>query len=613
LSETYAIAGAPLEGTSGKGSRFGFAHVALLTAVGLAVVSAVDGLSRATLDPPTAVYWLGVALIVAPAVVRMLAYDVRTGERVGLILMFGLALFAVKLMRDPFAFTLADEFPHVYNAQQVLIHHHLYTANSFLPVTADFPGLAGATSAIAQLSGMSPFGSGMLLLAAARTTFMLGLFVLLTAVGGDRRAAGLGTLVYAADSNFMLWQAQYAYESLALPLFVVLLACVVERSDRSKEQRWPWGIALVLLIAAIVPTHHLTSYAVIVTLLILSIRKLPRLPLTNDSSAFPFAILALVLALFWLVVVASVTVGYISPVVWQAIKSVYQTITREAPPHALFGKATNQAVPGNTLYEQALGGLSVLLSVLAVWFSLKPAWLQNRRPDAAKMMLVAAAALYIPVMGMRFAGGAWETSVRLVDFLSIGVAFVVGWFPLERLTAGWLRPAFARLAAAVAVAIMVVGGAINGWSPASRISRATQILADGRRLESPSFAVGAWMRHEPPGKVVGPEADAEPILVFGHHPVASGAKLAADEVLQMASLPSWALPFWRSADVHYIVVDRRADSTSETDGFYFGTTAKGGYPERLLPVSLATRFDDAGLSRIYDSGNIFVYALRAGR
>jgi hypothetical protein len=579
-----------------------------LTAVGLAVVSAVDCLSRATLDPSPAIYWIGVALIVAPAVARMLAHDVTKAEWVALVVMFGLALFAVKLMRDPFAFTLADEFPHVYNARQVLNHHHLYTPNSYLPVTANFPGLAGATSALAELSGMSPFGSGMLLLAAARTSFMLGLFTLLLAVGGSPRAAGLGTLVYAADSNFMLWQAQYAYESLALPLFVVLLATVVERSHRLTGQRWPWAVPLVLLIAAIVPTHHLTSYAMVGVLLLLSVRRLPRLRLANDSSVFPFAILALVLALLWLVVVASVTVGYLSPVIGQAINSIYQTVTREAAPHALFGSATNQSGPGNTPYEQVLGGLSVLLSVLAVCFSVGQAWSNSRRHDAAKVMLVAAAVVYVPVMGLRFAPGAWETSVRLVDFLSIGVAFVIGWFPLEQLTR-LTSPWFARMAAAVAVAVMVVGGAINGWPPASRISRPTEIVADGERLQSPSFAVGMWTRRLPRGRVIAPDADAEPILLFGNQPVVSDATLSADQVLQMGTLPAWVLPLWRSNGIRYIVVDRRVDATSETDGFYFGTTRQGGYVEALLGQTLATRFDSVGLSRIYTSGNIFVYAL----
>ena len=345
-------------------------------------------------------------------------------------------------------------------------------------------------------------------------------------------------------------------------------------------------------------------------LLLLSIRRLPRLKLTNDRSSFPFAMLALVLALVWLVIVASVTLGYLSPVIGQAIKSVYQTITHEAAPRALFVKASNQAAPGNTLYEQALSALGVLLSVLAVCLSLRAAWTRNQRRDAATVMLVAAAVVYIPAMGLRFAGGAWETSVRLVDFLSIGVAFVVGWFPLERM-AGWTGARLARPAAALAVAIMVVGGAINGWSPASRISRPTAILADGRRLQSPSFAVGMWSKQLPRGKVVAPEADAEPILLFGDQPVASDTTLAADEVLQMDRLPHWVLPLWRDGGVHYIVVDRRADATSETDGFYWGTTAKGGYPERLLRGPLATRFDNAGLSRIYDSGNIFVYTLGA--
>ena len=61
-----------------------------------------------------------------------------------------------------------------------------------------------------------------------------------------------------------------------------------------------------------------------------SVTRLPRLRLTNDRSAFPFAMVALVLALAWLVTVASVTVGYLSPVISQAIRSVYETLSREA-------------------------------------------------------------------------------------------------------------------------------------------------------------------------------------------------------------------------------------------------------------------------------------------
>ncbi|MGC9219943.1 MAG: hypothetical protein ACP5H2_01160 [Solirubrobacteraceae bacterium] len=608
MSTSPAVPELSLTGRTDAVSHLRFPQVALITALGLAMVCMVDDLSRATRDPSTAFYWLGVTLIVVPAVIRTLSDSVSRGEQVALVVTFGLAMLAVKVMRDPYAFTLSDEFPHAYNAQQVLIHHHLYTPNSFLPVTAEFPGLAGATSALAQLSGMSPFGSGIILLAAARTTFMLGLFALLLAVGGSSRAAGLGTLLYAADSNFMLWQAQYAYESLALPLLLVLMAVAVERSQRPVQGRKPWAIVLIVLIAALVPTHHLTSYAAVVILALLSITRLPRLRLTNDASTLPFAGVALVLAAAWLVVVASITVGYLTPVIAGALKSVFQTLTQEAPPHALFGKTSTESIPGNTLYEKALGGLSVLLAVSAVLLSLRRAWSQSPQHSAAKVMLVAAAVLYIPTMGLRFASGAWETSVRLVDFFSIGVAFVLGWFPVDQL-ANRTRPWIARATVATAAAIMVVGGAINGWPPASRIARPTSILADGKRLLSPSFAVGYWTKKLPRGIVLGPGSDIEPVLLFGDQPVASGATDAADEVLQMSTLPGWALPLWRSAHIRYVVVDLRADATSNTDGFYFATTPKGGYPEPLLSERLATRFDRAGLSRIYDSGNVFVYLL----
>ena len=49
---------------------------------------------------------------------------------------------------------------------------------------------------------------------------MAALFVLFTRVSGSARLAGIAVMIYAGNSNFLFWGAQYSYESLSLPLLV---------------------------------------------------------------------------------------------------------------------------------------------------------------------------------------------------------------------------------------------------------------------------------------------------------------------------------------------------------------------------------------------------------
>ena len=62
---------------------------------------------------------------------------------------------------------------------------------------------------------------------------LIGLFLLFRRISGSPRIAGLGTAIYVANANFLIFGAQYSYESLALPLLVV----VAHGGRRAAEQR----------------------------------------------------------------------------------------------------------------------------------------------------------------------------------------------------------------------------------------------------------------------------------------------------------------------------------------------------------------------------------------
>ena len=128
----------------------------------------------------------------------------RARRAIGLVVVLGVALYLVKILQSPTAFIQFDEFLHVRTAIDILEKHHLSARNSLLPVSPLYPGLEIATTAIANLTGLSIFWSGDLLLFVARVIFVLSLFLLTEIVCGSALVAGIASLIYMAHSGFLV-------------------------------------------------------------------------------------------------------------------------------------------------------------------------------------------------------------------------------------------------------------------------------------------------------------------------------------------------------------------------------------------------------------------------
>src|SRR5205823_2783210 len=131
-------------------------------------------------------------------------------ERIVLVQLLGLSLYLVKVLRDPFGFTFADELAHLPNANAILHTHELFHSTSILPATGYYPGLESLAAALSSMSGLTPFGTGLIVIAAARVLMMLALFLLFERLSGSARVAALGAGVYAANANFLFFSAQFS-------------------------------------------------------------------------------------------------------------------------------------------------------------------------------------------------------------------------------------------------------------------------------------------------------------------------------------------------------------------------------------------------------------------
>jgi hypothetical protein len=580
--------------------------IACLASIGVLVCSVADALSRATLAPSSVIFWGGLLLIVLPIFYRLSSAEASSSERFALVCLLGLTLYAVKLARDPFAYTFADELVHAYNANQIASHHKLFNGNPILPVTALYPGLEGTTSALMSMTGLSSFGAGLIVIAAARLVMVSALFLLFGRISGSSRVAGLGVAFYVGNSNFLFWSDQFSYESLALPLLVVVLVAVAERDTPERSEARAWAVPIVLGTAAVVVTHHLTSYALTTVLVALALIHLVVRRSARTSNPWPFAALALALSAFWLIVVASITVGYLSPVLSAAFKATLHTVSGEAAPRHLFqSPGSGLATP---VGERIVALIAVAILAAGLPFGLRRAWREYRTQPLVSLFCVAAIA-YFGTLALRFAPQAWETGNRASEFLFIGLAFILACSRLERYSPRRARR-LGRVLLAGCLGIVAMGGVISGWPAPSRLSRPLVVTAEGNRIESEPLGFARWVSRQLPGRrFAASDADARLLLDQGRATAFTGHAGDIEDILQTPTLPPWQLLDLRELDVRYVVTDSRRRSFDTTTGYYFSVTPPAGTPDTLLPAAVADKFERVRAPRIFDSGSIVVYGL----
>src|SRR5205085_10220088 len=134
-----------------------------------------------------------------------------------------------------------------------------FTRNTLLPASPFYPGLEIMTNALSTVSRLSIFQAGMIVIGIARLVMILSLFLLYEQITKSARIAGIATILYMANPHFLFFDADFSYESLALPIATFMLFAMARHETLNNHRR---GIILIAWIAlsAVVVTHHVTDY-----------------------------------------------------------------------------------------------------------------------------------------------------------------------------------------------------------------------------------------------------------------------------------------------------------------------------------------------------------------
>lgn len=600
----------------------------MVMAAGVVVISAAYAAGRAGLASSgwVAAYWLGEAVVFAPLVWR-LASGPALGrpEAAGLVLALATATYLAKVCYSPAAFGFPDELEHWRTTATLLSTHHLFGVNYLLPVSAVYPGLEVATGAVSAVTGLPVFVAGLVVAGLAHLLFTAALFVMFRLVSGSPRIAVIACAIYAANPHYQVFDAIYGYQTLALAFFGLALVAVFIRC---------WPLAIVFTAATVV-THHITSYLLVTFLLLIAVVR----GVLHRRAEIPVAALALGCVGFialWVGFVATGTGSYLAAPLHSFADGLSGIFTAQS---AGSGATTPQGPPADRLAGYAATGL-IMIGLPFGWWQI---WHTQRHRTWPVALGVGSAVYYVlAVLRITTPDGA-EIAGRGMTFVFIPVAYTLaialagpGRALLRRLnrvdvTTTRIEPrgchthaiglarwrALARwrgvlcwsrglLVLAVA-AILLAGGIASGWPPYWERLPGNYVV-DGFEsgITSEGIAAANWTRDNlGPGQRIA--ADFTNYLLLGSYgdqnPVGILDTLYCDPVWTEAD----AL-LAREQNISYLLVDLRMSEQRSVTGGYF-SEASPACPSPI-PKQDLTKFDRTpGFNRIYDSGDIVIYAL----
>ncbi len=559
--------------------------------------------------PALALFYVGHVVLTVPFALLM-ARDLERRYAVLASLAWGLALYLSWFLSNPLIASRFDETLHVATLSRLAEGGGFFEANPMLPVSPYYPGLELAAGSVHWLTGLPLMASQVVIVVLARCLLLLALFWLAERLTRSTRVATVSVFLYGASSQFWFFNAQFSYQTLALPLLLVAVLMTVRAVDA--VPRWPVaplaGAAAAL--GALTITHHLTSWIAVGVLWTWGLvhfyahdRRAARLVWTVATGAT-------LLAAAWAAVVGPMLWDYLGPVFQSALGEVNNVLGGEDEGRReLFSDEAGQAP--TPLWERAVMFGSMLswclLLVPSGWAGLRGRTLGL---TWGRFIPLTAAAVYPALLLARVSPTAADIAERASSFVLLAVAVVV---------AAWLAPRLDRVGRPVVATIgvvLVLGGTILGGGPDwSRVPGPYLASAEQRSIDANTLAVARWMgRYAPEGARFAGDTTMNRFLPDFLDLEATTDIAGSVNVTPMfanSDIDARTIAQIRSEEIDFIVADNRLAGEPARSGQLF--EGSNDYGVATVSRGALAKFRDIPGATVVLSGPVSVYDVRAVR
>jgi hypothetical protein len=549
-------------------------------------------------------FWVGLLILWVPITVQIVGRSTTRTERIALLLLLGTAMYVVETLYSPRYFVGFDEFLHWRTLQSMLHTGKVFNTNPALPISPLYPGLEIMTDAIVTLTGLSVFVAAKLVVGVARLIMILALYLLYERVGKSSWLAGIATAVYFTNPQFLFFDASYAYESLAIPLALLVLYAAARGPTTLARHRVATALLVILPLAATIATHHVTSFMLVGGLILFAVAALIVDPVASRLWLWSIALCGAALVAVWAYFVAAPVFHYLEPYIRGGISELFALIRGEGASRRLFQSYAGQGPsPLDAIASFAFALIAVfglLLGVIRIW--------RTRRFDAFTIGFALSALAY-PLSGLfHFTALGAPLGARLPAFLFVPASFCIAVAAATRETRGpskgW------TVALVLTGAVLLYGGVATGNPSWLRLPGPYLASAGDRSIDLEGMSAASWAREFLPrnSRVGADRINAVLMLTYGYQwPVTTlGSKVDLAPVFLSRRFTARDRQLLHAGSVRYLVVDYRLTQSLPRDRFYYSTSE----PVHRTPIPLMSfaKFDRTrGVSRIFDSGHIIIY------
>lgn len=551
---------------------------------------------------------LGLAVCYTSVVWVLTRQRITTASRNAAVICLGVVPTLMWRSSNPLLFTGFDEQLHMRTLGDIISSRGLFQANPLLEVSPRYPGLEATTTLVHQF-GIPTMASAYVVVIACRVILVTVLCDAVERSTQSRRAGGLAVVVYAISPQFVFFNSQYAYQTMAIGLALAALNLIV-RARMSDNPLPLLGGATVCLFALAV-THHVTSFLTAIFLLMwmLAERGQTRLWVAYGACA------AIASTTLWAIVQRRLLTDYFKPIIDDVAAQF-----RGGERRQLFKDSAGTAARSLDQYLLIYyaGILSVMVAILVLLYL---RWWRRGEHYRGGLHLIAVMIVgSIPVLlAARVLPKGGELFDRSSSFLFLALSYLFASYAIrlwwredqprptgdERRRLKLLRWGITGLAA-----FAFLGGYVLGSGPSwQRLPGSYLVAADARSMDSETLAAVQWAREElPAGSRIGADGVSSALFASqaGIWPV---MKAAGVDVPALFVAKSWGpeqTGMAAAMQLRFLYVDARlADELPHYGSYFFsGETGKG----RQLTARQLNKFERVpGIALIYRHGPISIY------
>lgn len=527
---------------------------------------------------------------------------------------------------DPFPFASYDETLHMRALRQIEAAHRLFQPHPLLEVTSHYPGLESLTVLLYQC-GLPETAAVTVVLLLARLALVLSLCAATEQVTGSIRGGGLAVAVYAVSPQFVMFNSQFSYQTLALPLALTAVALVARA--RTAAAWKPVMAAAGMCLVALSLTHHMTSVITAVFLLLWTVAQ-------SDGRSRKMVLIAAGVSVLatsvWTIVQLPVLRDYFTPMIDQLSAQLFRR-----PKRALFSENSGHQ---NPMWEKALlVYFSAAVSSAVAWLvvvnwrrllrRIRPSTVPSSQivfPPRTTAFLLSITALIPILFAVRVMPRWGEFGDRASSFLYLPLSLLLAgeilrWFPdstvsprrgRARHTArSAIRSGISRSALLLLATGVFLGGYLLGSGASwSRLPGGYEPAAERRSMDVETLTAVRWARDAlPPGSRIGADRLGSTLLssearLWAVHTYADGLDLPS--LYQADHWGQAQTEMARRLQVRYLYVDSRFAQTPPRIGGYFDESGPGLH----FTMDQLTKFRRTdGITEIYRHGPISIYDL----